>query len=242
MKFHKITVKKYLSFFIILIALVFSMQMLVSCDSSSSDDNSSDNGFNSYFPLQQGNAWDFVATTSDGQSTGKMEVKPNAEFAGVNSIPLELINTEDQSLNGKFYLDADSKKVDVLGTASTENTIIFDTKLRLFSFPLETGASWTGATSFTYEGVPVQINSATSVLGIDDITVQGKQYKNCYKLSSTISIIATIVIPIQVDVPVTMWLAENIGVVKIVANVPDLPVSLDIPTGEVTVEITNTNF
>lgn len=118
----------------------------------------------------------------------------------------------------------------------------FNKPFTCVTFPLSVGKSWDSDTSITVEGIPFMIDAATTVVALENITVQGKNYANCYKLVSNVTVKFTVVIPFSITFPVNSWLAPNVGAVKTIMTVPSVPLFPELPEGDMTVEVTGTNF
>ncbi|MFC1854210.1 hypothetical protein ACFL27_28840 [candidate division CSSED10-310 bacterium] len=230
-----------------LLALIFLFVFTVvpffyGCDSDD-DENTTHAGFDTYFPMNQGNRWSFNVSSEEEQGAGEAEVKAGASFNGYDSIPLQLTETSGQGLgSGLVYITADTSRADVLGARYEADTLVLDQPFNFLNFPLEVGKSWFSDAGITVEGVQITILAETVVVAQENITVSGMSYTHCFKLTSDITVTAIIVIPISVDLHLTMWLAPDIGPVKALAEVPELPLFPEIPTGTITVELTETNF
>jgi len=227
--------------FLLLLTFLVLPLYFVACSDDDEDDDSSA-AFDPYFPMNQGNIWDFVVQGQDDVGTGQAEVLENVSFNSYSAVPVEFSETSGIGLgNGTVYQLVTADTVDILGGYNDDLTITLDTPLRLYQFPLAVGNSWNSATSLTFDIFPIKVTMSTKVEAQEDITVQGKKYTDAFRLLSDVTVTYTIVIPITVEGTVTSWLARDVGPIKTVADIPDLPLEL-LAGGTYSVEVTGTNF
>lgn len=196
-----------------------------------------------YFPCYPGNTWDYFVDGPEQDGTGQAEVLFPINFGGYLTTPIQFTqtNVEDPSI-AVAYLLSNTSFVNVVGGSMGEDSYSLDSPYNLLNFPLSVGNTWTSTTNITVQGVDVEISSQTTVVSVETINVQGVEYTSCFKLSSVITATATIVIPISMQIPMTMWLAPNVGPVKVFASIPDVGYLPELPAGDITIEITGTNF
>lgn len=227
----------------ILVSMVVCSGLFIACGDDDDDDDSAGTEYDSYLPLYEGNRWDFAVTSTEESGTGSAQVLGMSAFNGQQSLPVQFMETSGQGLGtGNVYLHANTAVVDVYGAVYDSANYILDMPFTIIQFPLSVGKSWSSTSSMTIEGIPATLSAQTTVDSMENVTVGGTEYTGCFKLSTTVSITVTVIFPIQFDIPIQSWLAPNIGPVQLVATIPVIALLPDLPSGDVWVELTGTNF
>ena len=180
--------KKLIGFGLVM-AIAFLVAFVVGCTTTSEKVT----GGREYFPNEDGYSWSYRVTFASTSETATMETT----FSGTSAVDSIIVQKFIMRIIVDSFIVQEEESflqvsdAAVLGYGSpsyptTEAAIILD-------FPLEVGKKW--ITSGTYEA---------EVLAIETVPVPLGSYDDCFKISTFIGS----------DTPALIWLAPNVGPVK----------------------------
>ncbi|MCI0921113.1 hypothetical protein [Sphingobacterium rhinopitheci] len=200
------------SYFLLLLISVFTA--CSDSDNISPDENSGGPSSNSYWPLKIGNQWDLVNTEDN---TDKMDyfVHKTLVHDGKTYFQFKPIGIEDDDLtygfreeNGIFY--------DLHGVMSHNGITISAGTLISMNLNLNVGQVWKDEITLDVTGVSSgtvkHINEGKILDKVDNVTINGKNYKDIIKTETKKTIINSISSYTTV-ITYETWLSKGIGII-----------------------------
>jgi len=218
--------------FIALILLIIAGCMFSSCDSDSSTQSSGDVvADGTYFPAEDGTSYKYnVDKVNDTQTSGSR----SSLYSGttvhegviyqiqIDSLTLSGLTTVNNAFFRKtdtgifFFLDTTGISASI--PDSLLSSLIFDTEMRIFLFPINEGGNWpVFKMTLNIQGFPFSpVEVSANYVAKENLTldlIRGNENVETVKIRFRLSI-RTSPLSAGVNYDAFAWLAKNIGIVK----------------------------
>ena len=170
----------------------------------------------SYLPHDDGFTWDYDLSR-DSRPSGTARVVMHNPGEG----SLKRIAFTSQIASGELLADIQPQVIRIREVTLFGRTLAFDSPLTLLELPFELGDEFHSSTAFTLALVPAQIHLATHVAAFNPVSAGGTAYNNAFRLETEAAFGAG---NVSFEIDVTIWLAEDAGVVIASFDFPQNPV------------------
>lgn len=201
-----------LSYFLLLFISVFTA--CSKSDSVSPDENGGGSETNSYWPLKIGNQWDLV-NPEDNNDKMDYLVHKSLVHEGKTYFQFKPIGLEEENLNygireenGVFY--------ELHGAMVQNGTTISAGTIISMNLNLNVGQVWKDETTLKVTGLSSgtvkHVNEGKILEKLDNVTINGKNYKNIIKTETKKTIINSIN-NYTIVITYETWLAKGVGLI-----------------------------